>query len=188
MYNGDCEINVNTLPEPSVNRKPRSIGELVMTRVDPVLRERAGMKADILRHWRQIAGADLADHCVPREVRWKRSRHDIHETGDIQEPGTLIIVASGIWALRIQHTTGEIITRINAYFGYPAIERITIEQRGDITSSRKAQLAHSRPATRATKGTPIPKNIEDKLAHVEDESLRETLRRLAHAMKGEERH
>ena len=65
----------------------------------------------------------------------------MHED-DPFEPAVLVIACEGVAALHLQHETGEIISRINAFFGFNAIGRIRIVQKP--VTVDKARLKPSR--------------------------------------------
>lgn len=166
-------------------KTPRSIGDLVTSNVDPLLRKRAGLKGALIAQWAQIVGDELATHCLPVQVRWKKPSRNAITDETQEDPAVLVISASGIWALRVQHMTGEIIDRINVFFGYRAIDRIVIEQRmvarptiGARTRRRSAPVNVSDAERR---------DIDGLVDRVSDPALRETLRQLGLAVKGDKR-
>lgn len=75
-------------------------------------------QAEIITRWRAIVGPDLADHCMPDKLTFPKG----------QDSGTLHILSSGSFALTLQHLEPQVIARINGYFGFPAVSRITIRQ------------------------------------------------------------
>jgi hypothetical protein len=70
----------------------------------------------------------------------------------------------------MQHVAPEIVERVNRFFGYPAIDRITIRQ-GAVT--RRAPKA-LRPELK-----PVPVELGDSLRAVADPELRTVLESLA---------
>src|SRR5690606_20568878 len=104
---------------------PRPVSDLAASVLDPVLRKRAGMSMALVQSWEERAGAEIAARSRPERIAWPRRR----EEGDPFEPATLVIACDSFAALQVQHQTSEIISRINAFLGYPAIGRIRIVQR-----------------------------------------------------------
>lgn len=151
-------------------KDPVNIGDLVAKAVDPVLKRRAGMSAGLTAGWSGIVGEELAAHSQPLKIKWpKRAR----EADDAFEPATLVIAASGMWALRIQHQTGEIIGRVNAFFGYHAIARIAIEQKSFADAAKKpAQNAPPKLSADAVK------RLEEMTSDIDDEDLRRSVKAL----------
>ncbi|MEM0899212.1 MAG: DciA family protein [Pseudomonadota bacterium] len=156
-------------------KQPQAIGNLVSRGMNDLLHARTGMTGDLISQWRTIAGDELADHCAPIKLKW--ARRASHAVGDAAEkPATLIVSASGVWALKVQHSTGEIIARVNAYFGYAAISRIAIEQRGP-AKNKQIPIAKQRTSPRPSA------RVTDQVSDIRDPELRETLARLGAAIE-----
>ena len=72
--------------------------------------------------WPDIAGREIADQSLPEKLlglpRGKQ---------ETERAATLRVRCSGVAALELQHRQSELIERINAFFGYRAIERIVLE-------------------------------------------------------------
>lgn len=93
--------------------------------LDPVLRKRSGMSVALVQAWPEIVGERLAERTRPERIMWsRRARED-----EPFEPATLVIACEGVTALHVQHETGEIVSRINAFMGFGAIGRIRIVQK-----------------------------------------------------------
>jgi hypothetical protein len=106
-------------------RNAVAVGDLATELLDPLLRKRAGMSIALLQSWDEIVGERLADMSRPEKIAWPRRAHE----DDPFEPATLIVACEGVAAMRIQHETGEIIARVNAFLGFNAIGRIRILQK-----------------------------------------------------------
>lgn len=163
-------------------KPPRTLGDLVTANVDPLLRKRTGLKGDLIAQWQQIAGDDIAAHCQPVQLRWPKPLAIAAMEEDAQPPATLVVSATGIWALRVQHSTGEIIARINRYFGYEAISRIAIEQRA-VSTPRPRRVPSPSPARLQPHQT---EKIDALVEEIEDEQLRETMRKLGRVIHADQ--
>ncbi|MFZ2100565.1 MAG: DciA family protein, partial [Oricola sp.] len=104
---------------------PEQIGGLVSTVLDPVLAQRAGMTSALLSAWPQIVPTMLSETTRPHKINWPRRASE----DDPFKPAVLIVAAEGMAALHLQHQTGEIIQRVNAFFGFQAVERLQIVQK-----------------------------------------------------------
>lgn len=93
--------------------------------LDPVLRRRAGLNIQLLECWPEIVGEDTAAMSRPLKILWPKRAHE----RDSFEPAVLVIACEGFAAMKIQHESGEIIQRINAFFGFAAVDRLKIEQK-----------------------------------------------------------
>ena len=86
---------------------------------EPTLRERGFAAAEIITHWLLILGPTLARQCIPERISYPKSN---------QNERVLFIRTSGSAALEIQHQIPIIIGRINTYFGFKAVTKISIVQ------------------------------------------------------------
>ncbi|KAB0679560.1 DUF721 domain-containing protein [Aureimonas leprariae] len=105
---------------------PQPVGEAVSALLDPVLRRKAGMTIGLLDAWPEIVGARLEAVTRPEKLVWPP------ETGakDARlRPAVLVVACESAAALRLQHESGEIVQRINVFFGYRAVDRLRILQK-----------------------------------------------------------
>jgi hypothetical protein len=114
---------------------PQPLSDVASAILDPVLRRRAGISIGLVQSWEEIAGERLATSTRPERVLWPRRAHE----DDPFAPATLVIACEGMAALRLQHETGEIIQRINAFLGFAAIGRIRIAQKPVNSGTGKAK-------------------------------------------------
>ena len=147
--------------------RPVPVSDLATGILDPVLRKRAGMTIGLVQSWEEIVGPRLAAVTRPERIAWPRRRDE----DDPFEPATLVIACSGPAALRVQHESAEIVGRLNAFLGYGAVGRIRIVQKHVAAEVRPPR--RQRPPTAAEAG-----RLEAVTGGIEDEGLREALRRL----------
>ncbi len=136
--------------------------------LDPVLRKRAGINLSLIQAWEDVVGPQIGLVSRPLRILWPRRAHE----DDPFQPATLIIGCEGMAAMRIQHSTGEIIARVNAFLGFAAIARIRIEQKA------VSAVAPKKPKPLMPVGAPAEKKLMQATAEIEDEALRESLMRL----------
>jgi hypothetical protein len=103
----------------------RPLSDVASEIIDPMLRRRAGISIGLVQSWEEIAGVKLSASTRPERILWPRRAHE----DDPFAPATLVVACEGMAALRLQHETGEIIQRINAFLGFAAIGRIRIAQK-----------------------------------------------------------
>lgn len=150
-------------------RRLYQISEIANGLIDPILARRAGINTMLIGAWEDIAGADFADCTRPERIAWPRR---VSEMGDERfEPGSLTIACEGARALFLSHAQDQLIQRVNAFFGFPAIDRIRIVQKP--------------VAAAGSVRKPLPKlaaNQQNRLAtmlqEVEDPKLKAALERL----------
>lgn len=150
------------------------VSDLAAGILDPVLRRRAGIAIGLVQSWEEIAGARLAATTRPEKIAWPRRMHE----DDPFQPGTLVVACEGMAALHLQHETGEVIARVNAFLGFAAIGRLKIVQKP------VAVPAKARPRPRGLSGTEAAR-LDGLVGAIEDDGLREALARLGRAVIGE---
>ncbi len=132
---------------------PRPIGRLVPPLTQAAFRRRAPASAAILLDWAAIVGPALAAVTAPRRLGGT----------------TLTIACAGPTAMELQHTTAELMARINGHLGRVAVDRL-----------RFVQDAVTPPALPAPKLAPPPPPPE--LPGIEAGPLHDALARLGQAV------
>ena len=147
---------------------PVPVSDLATEILDPVLKKRAGISIGLVQSWEEIAGPRLAGHSRPEKIQWPRRMHE----DDPFEPATLIVACEGMAALHLQHETGEIINRVNAFLGFNAIGRVKILQK-PVLSQKARPKPVARPLSEAEKA-----KLARTVGKIEDDGLRASLERL----------
>ncbi len=119
----------------------------------------------LIEEWEQIVGAHDSMVAQPVKIVFPRGE---------RSNGVLYLkVATGSAALMLQHREQLMIERINAHFGYGAVDRIVMAQ-GPIQKKRKPKKNDEPPVL-----TPKAEQwLSEKLASVENQELKEVLERL----------
>lgn len=155
-------------------RSPRPIGRPLSVLLGDVFSgafARQGFAArEMVTRWAEIAGADIAAHCEPLRLQWRRPVE-----GQQPEPATLVLRVDGPTALEVQHMAGLILERVNRFFGWQAVGRIALRQ---APLSRPMPQRHAMPPDAAAVA-----RERAALAAVADDDLRMALARLAAAIK-----
>lgn len=154
--------------------RPRSrrLGELIGDTLTPLCRKQGFASSDIIRYWGQIVGSHYAECSEPERICWHRGKEE-----DGFRPGVLIIHCEGAQSLLMQQESEQIIQRVNAYFGYPAIDNIKILQRP--VSLRKKQKPEAlRPLTSRE-----AQQLDEQIGKFENDRMARALRGLGHAIK-----
>lgn len=145
-------------------RSARRIAGAVQKVAGPAYRSHSRPGHDLGAAWAQIVGETLAH----------MTRPDHYQPGKgAANNGVLTIRVAGAFGLDIQHLQPQIIDRVNAHFGYRAIDRIKIiqgplpEATRPLTPSRQKAIS---PADQST--------ITDHTKAVTDDRLRNALETL----------
>jgi hypothetical protein len=127
--------------------------------------------ATLITDWAGIAGAELARYSVPERLKWPRGRGE--EDCDEGRPGaTLMLRVDPARALDVEYRSRQIIERINAYFGYRAVEAIRIVQAplgSGQTAAEPDAATTAPPVARSIAGDPL----REALARLERGVLRD---------------
>jgi hypothetical protein len=154
--------------------KPRKYARPLAELVGPCLADafaRQGFAAtEIVTHWEDIVGEDIAAHAEPLRINWPRQ-------GAVEdpEPATLVLRCEGPAAIEIQHVANVIIERVNRFFGWQAIARVALRQAPLVRTKRKKT-----PTPLDAEGA---RRIAGSLTGIGDENLRAALGRLGAAVK-----
>ena len=98
----------------------KAIGTLMPKLMKPALNNHSLNHSRLILEWDQIVGPELARYSQPEKLFFQTPQ------GQRQE-GTLTIRVTSGAALEFQHLTGMLIERINQFFGYKALTRITLK-------------------------------------------------------------
>lgn len=144
----------------------------------------------VLLHWAEIVGQRLATLCRPLRVQHGRGK-------DLAR--VLVVAAEGPAAVEIEYRADEIVSRVNAHYGYGAVTRIAITQAMGAAggmAEAAAPFAHAPGAPRATRGEPAARRTprpvaraeaERATAGIEDPGLRDALASFGAYVLGEPR-
>jgi hypothetical protein len=148
---------------------PRPLADLVNPCLGEVFARQGFASADIVTHWPDIVGPEIAAHAEPMKLKWLRG-------GDEEAaPATLVLRVEGPAAVEIQHLAAVILERVNRFFGWRAIDRIALRQ---APLARRAQSQIRRqPSAEAVA------LAADRLPPIADDNLRAALARLGAAIK-----
>lgn len=155
-------------PITRANSKP--LADLIGKAMTPLCRKRGFASADIVAAWPEIVGTRYGERVQPDRLIWPR-RKDA-DGQDLVEPATLVVHTDGPTAMMLSHETTQIIERINAFFGWAAVDRIKIIQK-PVQRVRKHGPEPLRPLTCDEK-----QRVADQVEGVANDRLREALRKL----------
>lgn len=144
------------------SRFPKTLGDCIEPVIRPALKDKGLAGSKILTDWQKIIGEPLASRCVPQKLSFPRGK----TTG-----GTLTIAVENGFATEFQYMQPVILERLAIYFGYKAIDRITINH----TLPPKIARKKSAPSS------VIPASADHLLDEVEDAELKEALKAFTQA-------
>jgi len=120
------------------------------------------VQSSIISRWNEIVGERYAHVTAPESIRFSQGRRD---------HGVLTVTVVPAHAPMMQHVAPIIVERVNRFFGYSAIDRVTLKQ-GEVT--RRAVAPIQRPEPK-----PLTPEQSDSLKPIADPELRAVLEALA---------
>jgi hypothetical protein len=157
-------------PFPPRHKRPasRPLADLVGASLGPALARHGFGEAEVLLHWNEIVGADLADRCQPVRMQWRPRRAGPDAS---IEPATLVVRVDSAWALTLQHMEPVVVERLNVFLGWRCVGRLALRQ-GPVAT-------RARPPRRAPPPDPAcVKAAARAVTEIDDEALRAVLTRL----------
>ncbi len=153
--------------ETSSKKKPfrrhglRALSQTVSKITQKSFEKQGFAEQEVIANWHLIVGETLADISVP--VKISRPR------GKAGDGSVMQVRVDQAGALDFQHLSPIIVDRINTYYGYRAIERISILQ-GPVVKADKPASKPNRPLT-----SDEAAQLEELLADIDNENLRRAL-------------
>lgn len=122
----DKDKNLKPLPIPAWQRtRAKHVSEFAASILKDVIGRRTGMTMDLIAGWEDIVGENYSNCTMPEKIIWPKRSSD----ADPFQPGVLVVACDGAKALFFQHETGQILERLNLFFGFVAIEKIKLVQK-----------------------------------------------------------
>ncbi len=119
------------------------------------------VQSSIVSRWKEIVGERYANVSAPESIRFPQGK---------RADGVLTLSVAGAHAPMMQHVVPVIIERVNRFFGYAAIARVTIRQ-GEV---QKLAPVRKQPELLA-----LPVELGDSLRTIADPELKAVLESLA---------
>ncbi len=141
--------------------RARRMGEMLPDIGGTAFRRFGFVQSSIVSRWKEIVGERYANVSAPESIRFPQGK---------RANGVLTLSVAGAHAPMMQHVVPVIIERVNRFFGYAAIARVTIRQ-GEVL---KLEPARKRPALVA-----LPVELGDSLRTIADPELKAVLESLA---------
>jgi hypothetical protein len=151
-------------------RSAAPLADLVGRAVADAFAKQGFAAVEIVTHWEEVVGGDLAKRCEPLRLSFPRRE-------DPFSVGILHVRAESAYAIEVQHLAPQIIERVNRYFGWRCVGRISIRQGPVIPRKRAPALPPEPPAE-------LVAQVERNIGPFEDQALRGALARLGALVKG----
>ena len=155
------------LPKPTLKKdepvranRARQVSELLPDVGRAAFRRFGFVQSSVVTRWAEIVGERYARVSAPESIRFPHGE---------RANGTLTLTVQGAHATMMQHITPEIVERVNRFFGYAAVAKLTIRQ-GEV----KREVRRAPPAVR-----PVSRELGESLRTIADPELKAVLASLA---------
>lgn len=155
--------------EPKRLNRVVGVAEALNKALDPALRKRGFASRDIITHWAAMAPAPYDKVALPDRLAWPRGERGA-------EGATLYLRCIPGHALAVSHEGPLIAAAINRYFGYVLVGAVRLSAEPFI--ARSGETPKVRPQANAA----VRARIEETLAPVADDGVKEALRQLGQAI------
>jgi hypothetical protein len=156
-------------PKSTFKHRARPLADLVGGALQSAFARQGFAAVDIVSHWEDIVGPELANRTEPMRLVWPRR-------DDLDSSGTLTVRVEGAYALELQYLAPTVIERVNRYFGWACVGRIAIRQ-GSVARRHRAPDLPVDPPPEAIA------DVARGLGEFEDEGLKASLARLGALVK-----
>jgi len=106
----------------------KKVGKSLPKVIDKNIKERNFVEITLIKQWKEIIGQDIAKYCWPIKIVFS----DIKNSN-----GIIFLKTKRGRSMEIEFKNDEIIEKLNQYFGYKAINKISVVQDFNIKDSYK---------------------------------------------------
>ena len=142
---------------------------LLKKNIQKVSESRGFAQSRVLTHWSEIVGEEISSVCIPTKVSYKTDGLG----------ATLTILTSGSSGPILEMQKEFIRTKINAVYGYNAVQKIKITQSSPLALIRKNENPQSVISKKNKRKVEISTSLEKAVNEIDDKNLRQALEELA---------
>ena len=142
---------------------------LLKKNIQKVSESRGFAQSRVLTHWSEIVGEEISSVSVPTKVSYKTDGLG----------ATLTILTSGSSGPILEMQKEFIRTKINAVYGYNAVQKIKITQSSPLALIRKNENPQSVISKKNKRKVEISTSLEKAVNEIDDKNLRLALEELA---------
>ena len=142
---------------------------LLKKNIQKVSESRGFAQSRVLTHWSEIVGEEISSVSIPTKVSYKTDGLG----------ATLTILTSGSSGPILEMQKEFIRTKINAVYGYNAVQKIKITQSSPLALIRKNENPQSVISKKNNPKVEISTSLEKAVNEIDDKNLRQALEELA---------
>ena len=142
---------------------------LLKKNIQKASESRGFAQSRVLTHWSEIVGEEISSVSIPTKVSYKTDGLG----------ATLTILTSGSSGPILEMQKEFIRTKINAVYGYNAVQKIKITQSSPLALIRKNENPKSVISKKNKRKVEISTSLEKAVNEIDDKNLRQALEELA---------
>ena len=142
---------------------------LLKKNIQKASESRGFAQSRVLTHWSEIVGEEISSVSIPTKVSYKTDGLG----------ATLTILTSGSSGPVLEMQKEFIRTKINAVYGYNAVQKIKITQSSPLALIRKNENPQSVISKKNKRKVEISTSLEKAVNEIDDKNLRQALEELA---------
>ena len=142
---------------------------LLKKNIQKASESRGFAQSRVLTHWSEIVGEEISSVSIPTKVSYKTDGLG----------ATLTILTSGSSGPILEMQKEFIRNKINAVYGYNAVQKIKITQSSPLALIRKNENPKSRTSKKNKPKVEISTSLEKAVNEIDDKNLRQALEELA---------
>ena len=143
----------------------RPFGNTLPRGVKGILKKSGYNYSEIISKWSVLVGKGISSCTYPKSIKMKKENSN----------GTLVLAIKRGDEINIEYSKGEIINKINSYFGYKLINEIKLE----------AINFNSKKTKNKNELRKFSKNFEEKINEIKNKNIRNSLSQLLKTIKNE---
>jgi len=142
---------------------------LLKKNIQKASQSRGFVQSRVLTHWSEIVGEEISSVSIPTKVSYKTDGLG----------ATLTILTSGSSGPILEMQKEFIRTKINAVYGYNAVQKIKITQSSPLALIRKNENSKRIISKKNKSEVEISTSLEKAINEIDDKNLRQALEELA---------
>ena len=143
----------------------RPFGNTLPRGVKSILKKNGYNYSEIISKWNFLMGKEIASYCYPRSIKISKS----------DSKGTLVLGIERGDEINVEYSKGEIINKINSYFGYKLINEIKIE----IFKIKSKKIKNNVTINKNSR------NFEKKINEIKNQNIKNSLSALLNVYKND---
>ncbi len=147
------------------------VGEALQKALDPVFRKRGFAGRDIITHWAAMVPTPYDKISAPDRLAWPRGERNAGGA-------TLYLRCAEGHALALQHEAPLIAASVNRYFGYVLVDTVRLSAEPFVAQARIKAKTAPEPSPETTA------RLDEAVAEIADDGVRDALRRLGSGIMG----